>query len=111
MNAGSASRGSAPDGAKAMATEPKRNPIKRVAMLVELEDGSTLALYAEPDPADNDAQVDVQLKQRDPELFTVDAERPEHRWVASGLHQYRMVENMPAMIGATLDAIRNAVDL
>lgn len=105
-----------------MATEPKRDPIKRVAVLVEFESGATGAIYAQPDPHHNDAAVIVNLDRpvdERPDLYAPGDGRAGRRYVESseasvlvrGLHEFQSIENMPAMIGAVLDSVRNAVNL
>lgn len=91
---------------------PISDPIKRVAMLVELESGATAVLYAQPDPARNDAKLDVRTGRPPADMFTHPDDAPaDHRWILRGLHEYRMADNMPTMVRTYLDSIATAVDL
>lgn len=88
-----------------MAKEPTRNPIKRVAVLLELEDGTTRALYSVPDPRNNDAEVNVETSRPSTSRFT-DPEWTDVRVTIKGLRQFAVAERMPATVLAALDLIR-----
>lgn len=100
-----------------MADEPADpGKVKRVAVLVEFENGWTLAAYVQPDPANN--LVEVELGET-PWAPPTDW-HPTRGWIpqpptyhvhVDRIQEYRVATDMPAMIGATLDAVRNAVNL
>lgn len=90
---------------------PERDPVKRVAMLVELESGATAVLFAQPDPALNDALVYVQTSRPPADMFRDLDAPPEYRWHVNGLHEYRAADNMPTMVRTYLDSIATAVHL
>lgn len=103
-----------------MATEPQRNKVKRLAVLLEMEDGSMEAVYAEPDPAHNDVTVEFSA---DRAVERVDWSRPgdgagrtrvgplDASIHVDGLHAWEHLTYMPSTIRAALDVIQSAVKL